>query len=206
MHQELAALRPAGLGRAGAGRVRGIEHVDVDRDVNGRCRRPAPGPASTTPDRRPSRSISTALTIANPGSSSSEIVGREQRARGSPRAPSGRGRAGPPPQARRNGVPWVYGAPKYVSHVSRCASKWSERHRSVATLGRRRSGSAIVWSPAESDRRSDALGQELSARRFDLADRLARCRRGCTRCRRRRPPAGRPTERRRGTSDKGVRA
>src|SRR5206468_3195078 len=31
----------------------------------------------------------------------------------------------PSSDARRNGVPCVYAAPKYVSQVSRCASKWT---------------------------------------------------------------------------------
>ena len=49
--------------------------------------------------------------------------------------------------ARRNGVPWVTGAPKYVSQVSRWASKCTTATGPCTSCITRSSGSAMVWSP-----------------------------------------------------------
>lgn len=60
----------------------------------------------------------------------------------------------PSSTARRKGVPWVYSAPKYVSQVSRCASKWSSATGPCFLAIERSSGSAMVWSPPRVIRRA----------------------------------------------------
>ena len=44
-------------------------------------------------------------------------------------------------------MPCVYAAPKYVSQVSRCASKWTTATGPCAADTARSMGSAMVWSP-----------------------------------------------------------
>ena len=44
-------------------------------------------------------------------------------------------------------MPCVYGAPKYVSHVSRWASKWISATGPWRSCTARSTGNATVWSP-----------------------------------------------------------
>ena len=80
-------------------------------------------------------------------------------------------RNSPSSAARRSRVPWVYGAPKYVSHVSRWASKCTSATGPCLRCIDRRSGRTTVWSPPMLTSDAGPL-EHLVRPTLDLGDRL----------------------------------
>ena len=118
---------PARLGRSCRRRVGGIEDVDVDGYVHRPTEYRGARACSATTPATWSSSSSTTVVVWKPSrcvvGESDTVVQRAADADVHAVAPCRMKRPRPPTRAGTS-VPWVYGSPKYVSQVSRWASKW----------------------------------------------------------------------------------
>ena len=105
--EQLAAGQAAGLRGAGAGRVRRVEHVDVDRDVDGTVADPLRAMRSTMPAHAEVVGVGGGDHLEAELGVLGQVMLGVQRAADADVQAAPTGRAGLPPRPAGTGVPWV---------------------------------------------------------------------------------------------------